>query len=53
MSPYEAIVEAIKELNKFYTETGDLTIELYYEQLESLHQSLLNLTKNEIKNDRI
>lgn len=57
MSPYEVILETIKELNKFYTDTGEFSGEQYYHLLDPLHQALLNLTKaqtqTEIKNDHL
>lgn len=47
MSPYEVILETIKELNKFYTDTGEFSGEQYYHLLDPLHQALLNLTNFE------
>ncbi len=43
MGQYEAILAAIDKLNGFFSESGELTGEQYFQLLKPLHDALANI----------
>lgn len=50
MNKYEAIIESIRELNRFFIETGELNSEQYCKLLEPLHNALIKDAKPDYEN---